>query len=122
MNCKNCNTINSTQASYCRNCGQALENNKPDDQSQTIKVDTILMVFIGIIVFNALFSCINNLFYPNWVNSPLRNVQITLWAIVDMSYLLVPFVIKNKKLKVIGIVIIALVNLYKLSQLIIPLI
>lgn len=120
MNCKNCNTINSSQASYCRNCGQALENNQPHDQSQTIKADTILMVFIGIMVFNTLFSFIHNQFYPNWANSPLKNVQLALWGLMNLSYLLLPFVIKNNKLKIFAIVIVSIISLYQLYQLLLP--
>jgi len=119
MNCKNCNTLNNAHASYCRNCGQPLKS-KNTDNLQAKKGDTLLMVFIGIMVFNTLFSFIHNQFYPNWANSPLKNVQLALWGLMNLSYLLLPFVIKNNKLKVFAIVIVAIVSLYQLYQFLLP--
>jgi hypothetical protein len=119
MNCQNCDTINREQARYCRNCGQSLKENNTD-QSQLERGDLMLVIFIGLVIVNLLFSLILKQFYHNWFVSPFKYVQIILWGIMDLSNLLLPFAIRNKNLRIVSFILLSAITIYLLFQNFIP--
>jgi uncharacterized membrane protein YvbJ len=107
MKCENCNASNSMQARYCRNCGQVLGNNSSNKDSLN---DIILSVIIGIMFITALLAYIHLNVYP------LKKVMSIMWTVLDLSYILLPVAIKNKRLKIAGFIVLSVVVMYKVIQ------
>jgi uncharacterized membrane protein YvbJ len=115
MKCTECRTENNEQARYCKNCGHALREDRLKDSNET-KSDKLLMYYIGIVIFITLFSIIHQQFYYSWFESPLKYVQIVLWIIQNLSFIIIPFAFKNQKMKIVGIVLVGIYCFYNLFQ------
>ncbi|PXY02922.1 hypothetical protein DF185_02175 [Marinifilum breve] len=115
MNCRKCNIENSDQAKYCKNCGQILREEK-SKESATKCTDKLIIGFIGVVFATTLFSFVHRLVYYNWFDSPLKNVQIVMWMLRELSFIMIPFALKDKKLKIIGFILVVFNILYIIYQ------
>lgn len=115
MNCRKCNIENSDQAKYCKNCGQILREEK-SKESATKRTDKLIIGFIGVVFATTLFSFVHRLVYYNWFDSPLKNVQIVMWMLRELSFIMIPFALKDKKLKIIGFILVVFNILYIIYQ------
>jgi predicted acyltransferase len=111
MNCPKCQTQNEENAQFCRNCGtnlhQVLMSNSDNKSS-----DILLIVFIivALILNIAQFSI--QKFVTDWYQSPTKYIQGGFWILQNLSFLLIAIAIKNKPLKITGIILTVLLISY----------
>ncbi|MCT4591601.1 MAG: zinc ribbon domain-containing protein [Carboxylicivirga sp.] len=116
MKCTRCHAENNEQARYCKNCGHSLSKNEAIE-SDTTKVDKLLIGFIAVVFGIAMFSFLHRLIYDMWFESPLKYLQIGMWMIKEISLVMLPFAIKNKKQRIIGFVLTMVYAIFNMSQL-----
>ena len=101
-------------AKYCQKCGANL-----GDPQQIIKEKKNLQCQLLLIFIIITFVCVQvqfliNELIDNWYNSPLRYIYGAFMILHHISIILPALVIKNKTLKIIGIIFAAIVILYRL--------
>lgn len=112
MNCLHCNTPNESGSNFCNNCGADLTyTTNPKDRNSTTS-DNLLFIFLCIIIFITVVQFAIDRLFPDWFNSPMRNVRGLLWMIQNMSYILIPLAIKDKNLKMAGLILTSIAVLY----------
>lgn len=112
MNCLRCNTPNEEGAKFCKNCGMDLFY-KPSQENQNSKYsDTFLIIFISIFFVSdsALFGIFK--LVENWHEAPTKYYRSALWILQYLSFILIPLSIKNKSIKIIGLIITLIIVVY----------
>jgi hypothetical protein len=111
MNCPECQTQNGDNAQFCKNCGIHLhmrsESKNDNNLSDTLLFIFILVGFVAVIVGFAIQK-----FVPNWYESPVKYVQGAIWILNNLSFILIPIAIRNRTLKVIGLIVGILLVIY----------
>ncbi len=111
MQCLNCNTHNDATANFCKHCGAELgtifQSKKENKTSDHLLLAYIVITFIMAI---AQFS-IQRLF-QNWFDAPIKYIQGFLWIIQNLSFIILPVLIKDRSLKAAGLVIASIAVLY----------
>lgn len=111
MNCKKCNTQNEEEALFCRNCGIAIhETNVSDVRFKTS--DMLLIIFLGITLILVIAQFYIQKYVENWIQSPVKILQAGLWIFQNVSFILIPLCIRDKTLKIVGLIITFLVVSY----------
>ena len=112
MNCLRCNTENLIGAKFCKNCGMNLTYT-PSNHNTISKIsDKFLMIFIVIAFVSTLIQFVIQKFVDNWYESPIKYIQETFWLLQNLSFILIPLSIKNKALKITGLVITLIMVIY----------
>ena len=126
MNCSNCQTQNVLGAKFCKSCGSALpESSVVTDDKTTVVTEganeTQILISLGVI---ALLNLLSFLFY-NKLQYPIENgwsskeyAQFGLFSnfLFVVSFLLIPLAFKNSTLKIIGIILVVLSQLFYIIQ------
>jgi predicted amidophosphoribosyltransferase len=111
MYCPKCQSQNEENAQFCRNCGTNLHTPQVETKEDNTS-STLLFMYIAIMAISVLAQFeIQNL-VDNWYEGVWKYVQGTLWLIQNLIFILIPLSIKNKALKIIGIVIAAILIIY----------
>lgn len=112
MNCLRCNTPNEEGAKFCKNCGTDMTYTPYSEETDSKTSDFFLIIYIGIsfVLYIANFA-IEEL-VENWYESPTKYIRASLWIIQNLSVLLIPLAIKNKNLKIVGLIITAIMVIY----------
>ena len=104
MNCLRCNTPNEAGAKFCRNCGtnlhttfQANANNKTSD--------ILLIIFVIIAFITTAVQFLIEKLADNWYESPTKYYYGALWILQNLCFILIPLAIKDKSIKIIGLII-----------------
>jgi len=110
MYCPNCQSQNEENAQFCRNCGSNLWYT-PDLKQDN---DVLLLVYILIAFFAAVVQfVIQRVFSISYFGkSPWIYVMGLIWIISNISLILPALAIKNKSLKIIGIIFAAIIIIY----------
>jgi hypothetical protein len=110
MYCPNCQSQNKENAQFCRNCGSNLWYT-PDLKQDN---DVLLLVYILIAFFAAVVQfVIQRIFSISYFGkSPWIYVMGLIWIISNISLILPALAIKNKSLKIIGIIFAAIIIIY----------
>jgi len=74
--------------------------------------DTFLIVFISIGFVCAIAEFAIQKLVDNWYESPTKYIYSSLWLLRNLSFILIPLSIKNKTIKIIGIIITAIMVIY----------
>ena len=117
MYCQKCHTQLTEleeSAQFCRNCGANLrcvqEISKPESNVSSV----LLLVFIVIaLVISIINVSITKLVY-NWYFTEMRYVVTGLWIINGISLILPALAIRNKPMKIIGIVIASILIMWNI--------
>lgn len=112
MNCLRCNTPNDESAKFCKNCGLDLTYIPSHESNNSKFSDTFLIIYIGIIFVSTITQfAIENL-VENWYDSPTKYYRASLWIFQNVSFILIPLVIKNKSIKIIGVIFALIMVVY----------
>lgn len=110
MICPKCHSENADDAKFCTHCGRNFETSETGNLSSTL-------VTIWVIIFIADFA-IDFIFYHvvdyDWYHNDdySKYIRYTIWSIRNLSYILIPFAIKNKVLRIIALVLVSGISLY----------
>lgn len=111
MNCLKCQTQNEVNANFCKQCGTNLQTNSKPKREDEIK-DALLIIFIIIGFVSVLVNVVVPLLEANLFEFSIVHMQAYFWILNSLSMLLIPFAIKNKNLKIIGIIVSVLCVIY----------
>lgn len=113
MICPKCKRENEDGSMFCRYCGSSL-NPVPEKDSSTSSI----LIFVWVVVF-VLLSIVNNLYtrlIDNWYEGTQRMVYLGIVLLQNLSFILPPLAIKNKTLKIIGLIIMSAYVVWLLYQ------
>jgi len=111
MYCPSCQSQNEKNAQFCKNCGTKLfyaQEQNPDSNVSSV----ILIVWIGIVFFVGIISAAIQSLVDEWYAVPTKYVMICLNIIANVSHILPALAIRNKTLKIIGIVLVSIIVIY----------
>lgn len=115
MNCSKCPTQNEDNANYCKNCGTHLYA-IAEPRSGKVNTDSFLLIYIIVAAIAAAAEFAIRHVVPDWYDSPVKYLQGAFWIVQNLSFILIPFAIKNQTLKIIGLTISCLLVMYWLYQ------
>ena len=111
MNCLRCNTQNEEGAKFCKNCGMDMTYTPSKENSNSKSSDTLLIIFVFIAFVSAIVNfAIEKL--VDWYESPTKYFRGSSLLLQNLSFILIPIAIRNKALKIIGIIITAIMVIY----------
>jgi len=105
MNCLRCNTLNEEGAKFCKNCGMDMTYTPSKENSNSKSSDTFLLIFISLAFISAIAQFAIEKLVANWYESPTKYYRSALWILQNLSFILIPLTIRNKSLKIIGLII-----------------
>ena len=111
MNCLRCNTPNEEGAKFCKNCGMDLHTTF-ESKANTKTSDTLLIVFVSIAFMTAVSQFAIQKLINNWYEGPTKYFQSSLWILQNLCFLLIPLAIRNKSLKIFGLIITLIMVIY----------
>jgi hypothetical protein len=111
MNCLRCNTPNEDGAKFCKNCGMDLHTTF-DTKVNTKTSDTLLIVFVCITFLIAIVQFAIQKLVDNWYEKPTKHYTSALWILSNLCFILIPLAIRNKSLKIIGLIISLIMVVY----------
>lgn len=114
MNCQQCYTENSNEAFYCKSCGIKLNTNTTDT-SNTKFSDTLLIIYISFFAFTTLSQLLIQTLSQNWYEGNTKYLLGFIWILHNLSAILIPISIKNKTIKLFGIIITTLLIIYGIA-------
>ena len=103
MICPKCHTEIADGAKFCTHCGCNLSIKEECSNDNSSK---IILAWVLIWGFSNLLCQIVTGVFDDWYASSTRYIAYTLWIISNISYLLIPFSVKNKTIKIISLLII----------------
>lgn len=107
MNCPKCNRENEDSALFCIHCGSSL---KPVEMKESNFSNVILFIWVILKVVFSVGIFLYRTFYDNWYEDG-RGFYVALQIMNNLTLILPSLAIKNKTLKIIGIILSAcLVN------------
>ena len=112
MNCLRCNTPNEEGAQFCRNCGMDMSYTPSKENVNSKSADTLLIIFISIAFISAIAQFAIQKLVDNWYESPTKYIQGSLWLLQNLSFILIPLSMKNKNLKIVGLIITVIMVIY----------
>ena len=111
MNCLRCNTPNEDGVKFCKNCGMDLHTTF-DNKANTKTSDTLLIVFVCIAFLTAVVQFAIQKLVDNWYDKPTKYYASALWILQNLCFILIPLAIRNKSLKIIGLIITLIMVIY----------
>ncbi len=104
MKCPNCNHENDASARFCRNCGRDLSPTPSSDGSENSSV--LLLIFISIMFCSSLIELCIRTFVDNWYTiEGIYGICTLLWIVRNISVILPALAIKQKPLKIAGVIL-----------------
>lgn len=112
MNCPKCGRETDADAVFCKSCGYDLS--KPLEEKGESNVSSILLfVFLAVLSCSTLINELITRFADDWYLSPgIYGVCTLLWTVRNMSFVLPALAIRNKPLKIVGLVLAVLYVVY----------
>lgn len=101
MNCQKCNRENEDSALFCRYCGSPL---KPIEKNASKFTSVIILVWIILTGVFSIGTYLYTRFYDNWYEEG-RGVYVAIQIMHNLIMILPSLAIKDKNLKIIGILI-----------------
>lgn len=106
MKCPNCNHENDATARFCRNCGRDLSNSPTTLSDGSENSSVLLLVFISIIFCSGLIKLCITTFVDNWYTTKgIYGIYTLLWIVDNISMILPALAIKQKPLKIAGLIL-----------------
>lgn len=104
MICPKCHHENENGSMFCRYCGASM-NPVPENESNTSSI--IIFVWIIAVGMLSIITTLYTKFVDNWYEGSSRMVYIGIQIIHNIVMILPAFAIKNKTLKIVGIILMA---------------
>ena len=104
MICPKCHHENENGSMFCRYCGASM-NPVPENESNTSSI--IIFVWIIAVGVLSIIATLYTKFVDNWYEGSSRMVYIGIQIIHNIVMILPAFAIKNKTLKIVGIILMA---------------
>lgn len=104
MICPKCHHENENGSMFCRYCGASM-NPVPENESNTSSI--IIFVWIIAVGVLSIITTLYTKFVDNWYEGSSRMVYIGIQIIHNIVMILPVFAIKNKTLKIVGIILMA---------------
>jgi hypothetical protein len=111
MNCLRCNTENEEGAKFCKNCGMDMTYTPSNENSNSTSSDKLLFTYLCIAFFIFIFNISIKLLGIIY-DSPFIYFRNFSWVLGDLSLILIPLSIKNKSLKIIGLILAIITLIY----------
>jgi hypothetical protein len=116
MICNNCQTVNSDNNKFCKNCGSIIEQNF---QISNNDFASAKLVFIGLMI-QLFVSLSQSLFYQfvkpferwMWDIKMAATASIVFNILFYVGLLMIPLSIKKTSLKVVGIILVTILTLF----------
>lgn len=112
MNCLRCNIENEEGVKFCKNCGMDMAYIPSKENKNSKSSDTFLIICIAIAFVSAIAQFTIQKLFDNLLESPIKYVQASFWLLQNLSFILIPLSIKNKTLKIVGLIISAIMVIY----------
>ena len=109
MICPKCNHEIEDGAMFCRHCGSSM-NPVPEKESNTSSV-LILVWIIAVCVFSVITTLYTK-FVDDWYKGSSKMVYIGIQIINNIVMILPAFAIRNKTLKIIGVILMAIIIIW----------
>lgn len=91
------------------------EANKVETKTENKLNDSLLMIFIGVAFVSWLVQFLMHKLVNHWYESPFKYIQSICWILQNLSYLLLPILVKNKALRIVGFILTGLFVAYYFS-------
>jgi glucan phosphoethanolaminetransferase (alkaline phosphatase superfamily) len=112
MNCLGCNTPNEEGAKFCKNCGIDLTHTPSNENKNSKSSDILLITYLCMTFFILVFTFALEKLVDDWYEGPAKYIRGSLWVLSNLSMILIPLAIKNKSLKVIGLILTIVIAFY----------
>jgi len=112
MNCLRCNTPNEDGAKFCKNCGMDITYTPSNENSNSASSDKLLITYLCIAFFAFISAFAIDKLVDNSYVGPISYVRGSLWILRNLSMILIPLSIKNKSLKIIGLILTIIMAIY----------
>ena len=112
MNCSSCNNLNEEGAKFCNNCGINLYSTPSHKNLNPKLSDILLVIFLSITFFSVVAQFAIQKLVDNWYEGPTKYLQGLLWLLQNFIFILIPLSIKNKSLKIVGLIISIVLIMY----------
>jgi hypothetical protein len=112
MNCLRCNTPNEEGAKFCKNCGMDLTYTPFQENKNSKFSDTFLIIFICIGFVSSIANYAIEILVENSYVNPTKFYRSALLILQNISFILIPLAIKNKSIKIIGLILILIMVVY----------
>jgi hypothetical protein len=113
MNCPKCTTENDQSTKFCKNCGTNLQPKPVVEASANSNLsDIFLIIYLGLTIIVAFGEFAIKQLDPIWYLSSARYLLGFLWIIHNASAILLPLSIKNKLMKLLGIIFTSILIIY----------
>lgn len=113
MNCLRCNTPNEEGAKFCKNCGMDMNYTPSNENTDSKSSDNLLFIYLCLFfVIRFVAQTAIEILVDNWYESPTKYIRSSLWILSNLSLILIPLAIKNKSLKIVGLIITSIMIIY----------
>lgn len=112
MNCLRCNTPNEEGAKFCKNCGMDMTYTPSNENSNSTSSDKLLITCLCIAFFTFISAFTIDELVDNPYEGSMRHIRGSLLILSNSSMILIPLSIKNKTLKIIGLILTIIVVIY----------
>ena len=102
MKCPKCNHENEDGAMFCRHCGSSM-NPVPQKESNTSSI--IILIWIVASIVLSLTNHLYGIFIPNWYEGGAMIGKVAIIILDNSLFILPALTIKNKTIKIIGIIL-----------------
>ena len=112
MNCLRCNTENEEGAKFCKNCGMDMTYTPSNENSNSTSSDKLLITYLCIYFFVFISTFAIDKLVDNPYEGPIKYIRGSLWILRNLSMILIPLLIKNNPLKIIGLILTIIYTIY----------
>lgn len=112
MNCLRCNTPNEEGAKFCKNCGMDMNYTPSNENTNSTSSDKLLITYLCISFFAFISGFAIDKLVEDSYSDSTRYIQYTLWMVMNLSMILIPLSIKNKSLKIVGLILTLIMVIY----------
>lgn len=109
--CKSCQSQNDTNAQTCVNCGETLYR-FAQTEGNFLTSDSLILIYIIYCFCTDFIRFLIRKFVPNWYEGFGLYIQISMNFLTIFSFIILIFAIKNKKSKILGIVLTSIWAIY----------
>lgn len=109
MNCLRCNTTNLDGARICKGCGADMTFANSYANSNLSLPDIILLIYLGISLLSLIIQILINKSIIDSSNGLMKYVIGLFWILQNLSIILLPLLINNKSIKIIGLIVASIV-------------
>jgi hypothetical protein len=112
MNCLRCNTENEEGVKFCKNCGMDMTYTPSNENSNSTSSDKLLITYLCIAFFVFISTFAIDKLVDNPYEVPINYVRGSLQILGILSMILIPLSIKNKSLKIRGLILTIIMAIY----------